>query len=119
MKRTLLILVAAIMGYTVTFAKQPQAPTSYNYQRGVAEAQDENYEEALRYLDLELKDSPKNAYAYLWETAIYYQTDAYGKALTAADKALQYMPKAQKSHICYMYRLRSGIYLALEDSTAP
>lgn len=118
MKRTLLILVAAIMGYTATFAKQPQAPTSYNYQRGVAEAQDENYEEALRYLDLELKDSPKNAYAYLWETAIYYQTDAYGKALSAADKALQYMPKSQKESVSYMYRLRSGIYLALEDSTA-
>lgn len=118
MKRLLFILIAAVMGYTATFAKQPQAPTSYNYQRGVAEAQDENYEEALRYLDLELKDSPKNAYAYLWETAIYYQTDAYGKALSAADKALQYMPKSQKSHICYMYRLRSGIYLALEDSTA-
>lgn len=118
MKRTLFILVAVIIGYTATFAKQPQEPTSYNYQRGVAEAQNENYEEALHYLDLELKDSPKNAYAYLWETAIYYQTDAYGKALTAADKALQYMSKSQKETICYMYRLRSGIYLALEDSAA-
>lgn len=118
MKRTLMILVAFIMGYTTTFAKQPQEPTSYNYQRGVAEAQDENYEEALRYLDAELKDSPKNAYAYMWETVIYYQTDMYGKALTAADKALRYMPKSQKSFIYYMYRLRSGIYLALEDSTA-
>ena len=43
MKRTLLILVAVIMGYTATFAKQPQEPTSYNYQRGKELINNEDY----------------------------------------------------------------------------
>ena len=63
MKRLLFILIAAVMGYTATFAKQPQEPTSYNYQRGKELVNNDNYEEGISVLQKELSDNPKNGYA--------------------------------------------------------
>ncbi len=53
MKRTLFILVVLLTGYTATFAKQPQEPTSYNYLRGKELINNEDYEEGISVLQKE------------------------------------------------------------------
>ncbi len=50
MKRTLFILVVLLTGYTATFAKQSQEPTSYNYLRGKELINNEDYEEGISVL---------------------------------------------------------------------
>ena len=92
MKRLLFILVAAVMGYTATFAKQPQEPTSYNYQRGKELINNEDYAEGISVLQKELAENPKNGYAYMWLSFAYLQRDEIGNTLHAANDALKYLP---------------------------
>ena len=110
MKRLLFILVAVIMGYTATFAKQPQEPTSYNYQRGKELINNEDYEEGISVLQKELADNPKNGYAYMWLSFAYLQRDEIGNTLHAANDALKYLPKNAKADRAYVYTRMGTAY---------
>ena len=110
MKRLLFILVAAIMGYTATFAKQPHEPTSYNYQRGKELINNEEYEEGISVLQKELSDNPKNGYAYMWLSYAYLQRDEIGNTLHAANDALKYLPKNAKADRAYVYTRMGTAY---------
>ncbi len=110
MKRTLFILVAIIMGYTATFAKQPQEPTSYNYQRGKELINNEEYEEGISVLQKELADNPKNGYAYMWLSFAYLHRDEIGNTLHAASDALKYLPKNAKADRAYVYTRMGTAY---------
>ena len=116
MKRTLFILVAAIMGYTATFAKQPQEPTSYNYLRGKELIDNDNYEEGIFVLQKELADNPKNGYAYAVLSNAYAARTEVGNALSAADKALKYLPKkasSERAQVCYV---KAWAYTYIDDT---
>lgn len=110
MKRTLFILVAVIMGYTATFAKQPQEPASYNYQRGKELINNEEYEEGISVLQKELADNPKNGYAYMYLSYAYLQRDEIGNTLQAAADALKYLPKNAKADRAYVYTRMGTAY---------
>ena len=115
MKRLLFILVTAVMGYTATFAKQPQEPTSYNYRRGKELIiNEENYEEGISVLQKELTDNPKNGYAYIFLSYAYLQRNEIGNTLQAANEALKYLPKQAKKERAYVYTrmgMAYGYYL--------
>lgn len=67
--------------------KDIKRPDSYNYTRGVEAIQQENYKEALDYLNKEIEENPKNGYAYAWIAAIREHHDEYGRAITSLDMA--------------------------------
>ena len=116
MKRTLLILVAAVMGCTATFAKQPQEPASYNYQRGKELINNEEYEEGISVLQKELSDNPKNGYTYAMLSNAYAARTEIGNALTAADNALKYLPKKashERARVCYV---KAWAYTYMDDT---
>ena len=116
MKRLLFIFVAAIMGYTATFAKQPQEPTSYNYQRGKELVNNDNYEEGISVLQKELSDNPKNGYAYAVLSNAYAVRTEIGNALSAADNALKYLPKKasyERARVCYV---KAWAYTYIDDT---
>ncbi len=116
MKRLLFILVAAIMGYTATFAKQPQEPTSYNYLRGKELVNNDNYEEGISVLQKELSDNPKNGYAYAVLSNAYALRTEIGNALSAADNALKYLPKKasyERARVCYV---KAWAYTYIDDT---
>lgn len=62
MKRIIFILVAVLSCYSAAFAKQPQEPSSYNYQRGKELINNEEYSDGIAMLRKELADNPKNGY---------------------------------------------------------
>ncbi len=116
MKRLLFILVAAVMGYTATFAKQPQEPTSYNYQRGKELINNEDYAEGISVLQKELAENPKNGYAYAVLSNAYASRTEVGNALTAADNALKYLPKkasSERARACYV---KAWAYTYIDDT---
>ena len=93
MKR-ILFFVSTLICVTTLFAqKQPQRPSSYNYQRGVEALVDGDITTGLDYLNKELEDNPKNGYAYAWIAAGRASNEEYGMALTAVNKAIQFVPK--------------------------
>lgn len=95
--------------------KDIKRPDTYNYTRGVEAIQQENYKEALEYLNKEIEENPKNGYAYAWIAAIreYYQE--YGRAITALDLALKYLPKKDKTYRTWVYTSKADVYKELDE----
>ena len=117
MKRTLTLLLLAVCAIVVC-AKEPQQPTSYNYQRGVEAVNNGDNEEGEMYLLEELKENPKNGYAFAWLASIENQKDELGNAIAMLNKALQYLPKADKYYRAWSYAALANVYLQLNDTTA-
>lgn len=76
-----------------SFCPECQTPDTYNYNRGVEAIQNNNAEEALEYLNKELEDNPNNGYALAWIATVRKYQEEYGRALTAVDLAIKYIPK--------------------------
>ena len=108
-----LILLACI---TTVTAQKFTRPDSYNYQRGVEAVQNENTEEALEYFNKDVADNPKNGYSFSWIAMLRLHNEEYGKALTAADLAIKYLPKKDTEYVVFAYSTRASVYLNLEDT---
>ena len=91
-------------------------PDTYNYNRGMEEMSQDEYEEALKYFNQEIEDNPKNGHAYAWIATIYYLQDKYGKALSASDMALKNLPKKDEEYVSNTYDVRAKVYLELKDT---
>lgn len=115
MKRIVSLLLLAVCA-TLVCAKEPKRPTSYNYQRGVEAVNNENDEEAERYLSQEISDNPKNGYAYAWLAGVELRNDEIGSAISMLNKAIKYIPKADKYYHAWANKTLAGIYYDLNDT---
>lgn len=114
MKR--ILFLCALLCTTMLYAKQPQRPTSYNYQRGVEAVNNDQDEEAEKYLNQELADNPKNGYAYAWLAGIELRKDEIGSAISMLNNSIKYIPKADKYYHSWANKTLSGIYYDLNDT---
>ena len=108
MKRIIFILVAVLSCYSAAFAKQPQEPSSYNYQRGKELINNEEYSDGIAILQKELADNPKNGYAYMYLVCAYISQDEIGNMLQSANEALKSLPKKEAYGRAYVYS-RMGV----------
>ena len=115
MKRIVSLLLLAVCA-TIVCAKEPQRPTSYNYQRGVEAVNNDQDEEAEKYLKQELADNPKNGYAYAWLAGVELRKDEIGSAISMLNKAIKYIPKADKYYHAWANKTLAGIYYDLNDT---
>ena len=113
MKKIILALVLTCIGVNLHAQDRPE---SYNYKRGLEAIQNEKAEEALEYFTKDLKENPKNGYSYSWIARIHSHDEEYGLALTAVEKAIQYLPKKDTEYVVFAYATRGDIYLHLEDT---
>lgn len=72
MRQKILLVTAAIMCCTMSFAKTPKQQESYNYKRGVEALKDDKLDEGIRFLNQEVEEHPKNGYAYAWLASQLY-----------------------------------------------
>ena len=93
-------------------------PDTYNYRRGIETIREGDSEKGIELLNRELQDHPKNGYAYLWIASGRGRRGEYGKAMTAINYALKYLPKKDKLNVAWAYKLRALTYLNLEDTVA-
>ena len=114
--RQIIISVMLLLGICQVAGQNVKRPESYNYQRGLEAMQEEKQQEALDYFNKELKDNPKNGYAYSWIAMLRGQNEEYGRALTAADMAIKYLPKKDAEYVIFAYSTRAGVYLHLGDT---
>ncbi len=114
--KNLLIVVVLISVWMQSVAQNVTRPESYNYQRGVEAYRDEQYKTAMDFFEKEVKDNPKNGYAYSWMASINEAFDENGQALTNINQALKFLPKKDLDYMLFAYSIRSNIYLALEDT---
>ncbi|MBR1808200.1 MAG: retroviral-like aspartic protease family protein [Paludibacteraceae bacterium] len=117
MKRILSITSAALLVCSMTFAKEPKRPDSYNYQRGIELVQSDQLDEGIDFLSKEVKQNRKNGYAYAWLASAYKKKSERGTALHLAELALKYLPAADKYYLAWTHYLKGRIYLEMADTT--
>lgn len=115
MKRYLIIIIGVAL-CLVSYAQNVKRPESYNYQRGLEAMQEEKMQEALDYFNKDLQENPKNGYSYSWIALLRGQNEDYGRALTAADMAIKYLPKKDAEYVIFAYTTRAGVYFHLGDT---
>ncbi len=112
-----LSFLTIVLSFSAITMVAQDRPESYNYQRGLEAMQKENTAEALDYFSKDVKENPKNGYAYSWMAMLYDHNGEYGKALTSAEQAVKLLPKKDTEYVVFAYATRGEIYLHLEDTT--
>lgn len=115
MKHIYLMVIAMAVSLAMT-AQEIERPDSYNYTRGMEAVQNENYDEGIEFLQKELKENPKNGYAYGWLAIGHLSRGEYGMALTTINQSVKLIPKKDKEWKAYSYALRSAINQCLGDT---
>ena len=116
MKR-IIITLFVVIGMTCSISAQNiKRPDSYNYNRGVEAIQNNNTEEALEYLNKELKDNPNNGYALVWIATVRNYQEEYGRALSAVDLAIKHIPKKDKQYRAFAHIVRAEVYVGLGEN---
>lgn len=114
--RTLIGIILIVFAVACSDQSNIHRPNSYNFQRGREAYRNDNYEEALEYLNKEVDDNPKNGYAFLVIAEIRSEQKEYGLALTAVDLALKHIPKRDKIYVYTAFKSRAQIYCDLGDT---
>lgn len=118
MARIIIIIVVTMLATVNIFAQDNiKRPDSYNYMRGLEAMDAEKYGDALDYFNKEIQEHPQNGYAYYNISYIRFLYEEYGLALSAAEKAIQNLPKKDKVWVSAAFQNRAKVYLALEDTT--
>lgn len=115
MKKIIVVLLLVVGLFDLAFSQNVKRSSSYNYNRGIEAIQNGDNEEALEYFRRELQDNPNNGYALFWIGCIFDFQDDYGKALLAMDVAIKKLPKKDKETRSFVYTVRAGIYIKLEE----
>lgn len=110
------MLLVAISSIATAQDKKTNRPTYYNYLRGVESVQKENTEEALEFFNKDIEENPKNGYSFSWIAMLRLHKKEYGKALTAVNMAIKYLPKKDPEYVIFAYSTRADVYLNLEDT---
>lgn len=117
MKNKIILTVVVLLGaFNIGFAqKSIKRPDTYNYNRGIEAIQNNKTEEALEYLNKELEQNPENGYALAWIATVRNHIQEYGKAITAVNLAIKYIPKKDKTYKAFAHTIRASVYINLED----
>lgn len=114
MKKFIILIFFQLIS-SLCWGQDQQRPESYNYSRGIEAIQNDNYSEALEYLNKEIKENPKNGYAYAWISVVRNHYGEYGRAITALDTALRYIPSKDDIYRIFCYSSKSRIYKELNQ----
>lgn len=116
MRKLVLLLVLSFVAFMAKADDKVKRPDTYNYNRGMEEMNNNNWEEALDYFNKELSDNPKNGYAYAWIGTIHANQGENGRALSAIDNAIKLIPKKDAVFLSGTYSIRGQVYCELKDT---
>lgn len=111
-----IFLSILVLCSSVLCADNIKRPDSYNYARGVEAVQNNDFEEALDYLNKEIGEHPDNGYAFAWRALVEINNEEYGRALTTVNTAIKKIPSKDKTYRSFAYSTRSRVFLNLEDT---
>ena len=95
------------------------AQNSYNFNRGLEEFDNGNYEAAMRHFVQELQQVEEDPGSWFYIAAIYERTHQLGHALTTVNTCIKNATETkEKETLAMAYHLRSYIYRQLGDTIA-
>ena len=116
MRKIFLLAINLFLFEYCLLAQNIKRPETYNYQRGIEAMQEEKNDEAIEFFNKDIKENPKNGYSFSWIAHLRLSDKDYGRALTAADMAIKYLPKKDEEYVIFAYSTRASTYLCLEDT---
>ncbi|MDE6083060.1 MAG: tetratricopeptide repeat protein [Muribaculaceae bacterium] len=117
MKQILVILLVLTSLFMVAKPKESMTD-SYNLQRGYEEGSKGNYDAALEYFNKEVRENPKNGFAYLGIAGVQFEKKHFDEVLDAVNKAIRLLPKKQNTLLSTAYLLRGQTMLEAQDTVA-
>ncbi|MGN0238285.1 MAG: tetratricopeptide repeat protein [Lepagella sp.] len=116
--RNLLVMLLAIIPLLMVAKPKESMMYTYNINRAYEEGSKGNYDEALEYFNKEIKDHPKNGFAYLGIAGVQFEKKHYDEVLDAVKKAIRLLPKKQNTLLSTAYLLRGQTMLETQDTVA-
>lgn len=110
----LILFSTSIICLDSSAQKKEDLLNTYNYKRALELANEQKFDEALKYFQMEIKDHKNNGYAYVMIASLLYNQDSHGDALNNIELALKNLNKKDE-YYGYALGLRSDIYLALDN----
>lgn len=110
------IIVALILGVMPGWSKADRQEKSYNFSRAVEELQNGNKDEAVKFLNLEIRDNPKNGYAYLSLAVMQMDSKDFDKAMSSVNKAINLIPRKDKEFSSRASEVRGRLYAEIGDT---
>ena len=107
MRKLISIVLFAVCCGNMWAGEEIKRPESYKYLRGLEAMQNEDVAEALDYFEKDIQDYPKNGYSYSWIAYLRCMTEDNGRALTAANKAIKFLPKKDGEYLAFAYGIRA------------
>lgn len=111
-----LIVAVALSVFSIDAVAQNKYEDSYNYQRALEALNNDDYATGIEYLNKEVAAHKDNGYAYYYLALTYETYEDYGRALTAINNSLKYLPKKDKVSTAHAYRERADLYEAVGQS---
>ena len=94
----------------------PKKFNTYNYRRAMECLDESEYDKAKEFLETEVKENPKNGYAFNILSLLNFINEENDEALEAINKAITLIPKKDAEKLAECYDIRAHIYLQMEDS---
>ena len=95
---------------------QKKLASDYNLKKAIELLQNDGDEkEVMKYLDLQLGETPQNADVYMTKATVYRKQKRYDMALSSINKALKFYQKNGMFPKYSMYWWRASIYEKLEE----
>ncbi len=110
------LALACVMACSVAHAEKKayKHENCYNYQRGMEAVQDDNDDEAVKYLSAEIKEHPSCDRAYQQIAVIYGNKGENGDALTYINQAIKLCPKKDKENTAFNHYVKAKVLQNLD-----
>lgn len=115
MKRLVTVMMVALMATVSVCAQRVRRYDTATLNRAEELMNEGNLNGSLACFDAELKEHPKNPYAWFLMTTVYMEMGRYDEAMPAIDKALKYMPKRHKEMRGMAHALKATIHETLQE----
>lgn len=115
MKRLVTVMMVALMATVSVCAQRVRRYDTATLNRAEELMNEGKLNESLTYFDAELKEHPKNPYAWFLMTTVYMEMGRYDEAMPAIDKALKCMPKRHKEMRGIAHALKATIHETYQE----
>lgn len=115
--KSIILTLAALFNCIGVANSQPQSVMkSYNFSRGLEEAQKGNNADALDFFSKELRENPNNGYAYMSMAILQMDANDFSSAQTSIEQAIRKLPKKDKEWLGRAYASRAHLYTIAGDT---
>lgn len=116
LRSIVLTLASLFIGIGVAYSQPQSVMKSYNFSRGLEEAQKGNNADAMDFFNKELKENPNNGYAYMAMAVIQMDANDFSSAQTSIEQAIRKLPKKDKEWLARAYASRAHLYTIAGDT---